>query len=495
MNENTFTNSENVMMPNVLYKSYASKALFATVSWMIIAFITSIFINNYTSLPLYGSYYILLDSVTYTTTWLYMAANVLSWLLIVFAYLAVKGFARAQIVPSDASAVNTVAKGLMYTIVAWALSYITWTEPSFTLPWYLFISGLSFLGFAFIIIGLRKLNNSQSQPEAARKGFNLLLLFTIFELISLYVSFNCVVLSYIVYSDIYHTILNLTYVADLLLLPMAVVGIKRVITCQNDISIEQYNETCLNNIEAKSEPRTLQLWLYGMGAIFTLAAFDSIYWEHSQYHQPNDFIYLLYNSILGYIGDIYRCDVFILVFTLVLGLWMLSRYSSHQNMGVKSGIAIMIAAAVVPIFIKLFVILFQLSDYYFFDWECGAVTAFLLYISIITITLSYQFKLYYKIVITTLLLPPLLLCITFTIPYIIGNIFDIMFDFQDYVIRNISNISIISTLFTSILAVIFWVFGALAVPDEKSLNHKKLVIAFAILLATILTYGHATALI
>lgn len=371
---------------NKLYRKYAILATVATILFLGFHLLAS-FLEG-TSYPLVADISIRADgdnSYKYMTE-IYRDSAIIAWGILVFLFTAVRGFARAQVFPNDASAVRTISYGVLLFIISHALSYVTWVEvqsPNFPFVWnlshdesllrevwYIFHSLINFAGIITAFIGFIRLAKSKFQSTGARIGIILIIIMLVINLLSSISSRFCTLLLWgCDPTEIYGSLLSAyTYLIiefnkliSALVWVLTIIGmiIGAFVICvsKNMVSNEECDAICKANDDATSMPHTLRVWLYCMAAVCTLEAFYALFMSlyytgvYNSMFLENAWVFKLYHSTIGDRILIPTPNTFALknIAIIALSIWMLCRRSVRNHIPTRIGLIGMICISLVTI--------------------------------------------------------------------------------------------------------------------------------------------------
>lgn len=284
MNENPIPNSESVMTPNVLYKNYAKKALIAGIVYYGLI-LSSIIIKPFFGYDLQNTFW---------------APSIFALL---FIYINLRGFARAQVHENDARDVRCISWGVLISLICTPLLTLSGYVKSFTWTWHyvdvpdwlydvtnwttitltLFVVYFAWIVGAIISIsGIIRLTRSQTTPQPVRHGMVWILIFTIIAAnneillgIINYVCFN--ILDHYIDTNPYDILSIITILSIFTL----IIGGVKVIRSKHYVTTPQYEAICAADNEATSPTNAIRVWLYTLGFISMLQA---IYWYIIKIH-------------------------------------------------------------------------------------------------------------------------------------------------------------------------------------------------------------------
>lgn len=283
MNENPIPNSESVMTPNVLYKSYAKKALIAGIVYY------GLILSSIITKPFYYSYSYYFSG--------------LSIFALLFIYVNLRGFARAQVHENDARDVRCISWGVLISLICTPLLTMSGYVKSFTWSWHyvdvpdwlydvtnwtaitltlLVVYFAWIVGAIISISGIKRLTRSQTTPQPVRHGMVWILIFTIIAAnneillgIINYVCFN--ILDHYIDTNPYDILSIITILSIFTL----IIGGVKVIRSKHYVTTPQYEAICAADNEATSPTNAIRVWFYTLGFISMLQA---IYWYIIKIH-------------------------------------------------------------------------------------------------------------------------------------------------------------------------------------------------------------------
>lgn len=382
---------QSVLPTNKLYRKYAISALVFALLFLGFGFLSisaaDFFVSSYGTGYL-SVYFVgllpafmveIVGTISYICT---LLLPYIQWLALIGLYASVRGFARAQISPDDASAVRKVSYGVLLATISMAILPIA--SPLFKLHFF-FCELLQYAGIAISIWGISHLIKSQYQTKGARTGLKcvrgfLLILIPLYLFSDLLTTINIWEWETIIYSHHHFTrnmliytdkswlygLMILTYGAMAFTSLLAIFGIGKIALSRNEVETEPYNALCEANNKATSEQRSLRIWLYGMSAltIFTvlnilyhnaLQTLDMSWWDIIE---SGDYFWIeLYYRIFGHIAhsehsltDPYY--VFPDIITFALALWLLLNNNIRKNkLAMLCLIGMILSTLILPTFL------------------------------------------------------------------------------------------------------------------------------------------------